>query len=58
MQVQLMFTTSELPANRSLFKSKAWGASQVVQWLEGMDSTPGQGTKILHAAQCGQRKKC
>ena len=53
-----MFTTSELPANRSLFKSKAWGASQVVQWLEGMDSTPGQGTKILHAAQCGQRKKC
>ena len=36
----------------------------VVQWLrlctsnaEGMDSIPGQGTKIPHAARCSKKKK-
>ena len=39
------------------------GISPVVQWLRlhasnagGMGSIPGQGTKIPHAAQCGQIK--
>ena len=37
----------------------------MVQWLglcastaEGMGSIPGQGTRILHAVQRGQKKKC
>ena len=36
----------------------------MVQWLRlsasnagGMDSIPGQGTKIPHALRCGQKKK-
>ena len=40
------------------------GTSLPVQWLRlctstagGMSSIPGQGTKILHAAQRGQEKK-
>ena len=40
------------------------GISLVVQWLRlraptagGMGSIPGWGTKILHAACCGQKKK-
>ena len=40
------------------------GNSLVVQWLGhhastagGADLTPGQGTKIPHAMQCGQKKK-
>ena len=42
----------------------ALGTSLVVQWLRlcastarGMGSIPGWGTKILHALQCGQKKK-
>ena len=38
--------------------------SLVVQWLrlctsnaEGMDSNPGRGTKIQHAARCSKKKK-
>ena len=40
------------------------GTSLAVQWLRlrtpytgGMGLIPGQGTKILHAAWCGQKKK-
>ena len=40
------------------------GTSQAVQWLRlrastagGTGSIPGEGTRILHAAQCGQKKK-
>ena len=40
------------------------GTSQAVQWLrlcapkaEGTGSVPGQGNKILHAMQCGLKKK-
>ena len=40
-----------------------FGVSQVVQWLRlhastsgGMGSIPGLGTKIPHAAWCGQKK--
>ena len=45
-------------------KKKKPGDSLVVQWLglcaftaKGPGSTPGQGTKILQAVQCGQNKK-
>ena len=40
------------------------GTSLVVQWLRictstagGIGSIPGQGTKILHAMQCSEKKK-
>ena len=41
------------------------GTSLAVQWLRlglpmwgvGMGSIPGRGTNILHAMQCGQKKK-
>ena len=40
------------------------GTSLAVQWLRlraanagGMDSIPGRGTKIPHAARCGQKIK-
>ena len=43
-------------------KKRASGVSQVVQWLRlhastagGMGSIPGLGTKIPHAAWCGQK---
>ena len=43
---------------------KVSGNSLVVQWLKlctsmagGLDSIPGQGTKILKAVQCGQKEK-
>ena len=42
---------------------QTWGTSLAVQWLKlrtstagGMGSIPGQGTKISHAARCGQNK--
>ena len=48
----------------SLRKKGAVGNSLAVQWLRlhasttgGMGLIPGQGTKILHATQCGQKKK-
>ena len=41
-----------------------WRTSLVVQWLRlcasttgGLGSIPGQGTKILHATSCNQKKK-
>ena len=47
----------------SLVKNKRTGISLEVQWLRLRASTegdtgsvPGQGTKILHAAQCGQNE--
>ena len=46
------------------FHLKSLGISLAVQWLglrafpaEGLGSIPGQGTKFLQAAQCGQKKK-
>ena len=49
---------------RIVFKIKKSGASPAVQWLRLHASTargegliPVQGTEILHAAQCGQKKK-
>ena len=45
-------------------ESQKFGTSLVVQRLRlytpnagGVGSIPGQGTKILHATQCGQKKK-
>ena len=45
-------------------KGRDWGNSLAVQWLGlhastagGMRSIPGQGTKILQAVRCGQKKK-
>lgn len=46
------------------FKILEWGTFPVVQWVRlhaatarSMGLIPGQGTKILHAAQCGQKNK-
>ena len=50
----------------SLRSSQLWrcGTSLAGQWLRlhtstagGTDSIPGQGTKILHAVRCGQKKQ-
>ena len=47
---------------KRIYKSY-WGTSLAVQWLRlcasnagGIDSIPGQGTKIPHALRCGQKK--
>ena len=47
-----------------MFKKQTSGTSLVVQWLElhtstagGMGSIPGQGTKILQAAQLAKGEK-
>ena len=47
----------------TLRKSKVWEFPGV-QWFglgtltaEGLGSIPGQGTKISHGSQCGQKKK-
>ena len=53
------FNFSESPHDKRLSRN-----SLVVQWLGlcastagGTGSLPGWGTKILHAAQCGENKK-
>ena len=49
--------------NKIKFKKIYTGTSRAVQWLRlcasmagGTGSIPSQGTKILHAIQCGQNK--
>ena len=48
-----------------LVRSCLEGTSLAVQWLRlhastagGMGSIPGRGTKIPHAARCGQKRSC
>ena len=52
-----------MTARHAANKNRVLGTSQTVQWFRlcattagGLGSIPGQGTKILDAAQCSQRQ--
>ena len=63
-QVLSILRTLTAPSEAESIKTNEQGISLVVQRLRlqasnagGVGSIPGQGTKILHAVQCGQIKK-